>query len=143
MHLLQLLEKTKKGKFGRSQTYSLYMPNGGEDGVLIGWRADWPENKWIEFRGPPYSQWEGTGSSFELVHDALEGRHATVLHTNDILDVLPTHPRYDLIKNAIETGTMPPRTRGYAFEAQHPDEKRRMAAFLRVLRQQILQSEGY
>jgi hypothetical protein len=116
MKLLDLLEKTKKGKFGRAQTYSLYMPNGGEDGVLIGWRADWPEGKWVEFRGPPYSQWKGEGSDFELVHDALEGRHATVLHTNDVLDVLPTHPRYDLIKHAIDNDAMPPVTRGYAFE---------------------------
>jgi hypothetical protein len=116
MRLLSLLEKTKKGKFGRGQTYSLYMPNGGEDGVLIGWRADWPQNKYVEFRGPPYSQWEGAGSDFELVHDALEGRHSTVLHTNDILDVIPTHPRYDLIKNAIDNDVLPPMSRGYAFE---------------------------
>ena len=116
MRLLQLIEKTKKGKFGRAQTYRLYMPNGGEDGVLIGWRADWPESHYVEFRGPPYSQWEGKGSDFELVHDALEGRHATVLHTNDVLDVLPTHPRYDLIKNAIDNDAIPPVTRGYAFE---------------------------
>lgn len=118
MRLLQLIEKTKKGKFGRAQTYRLYMPNGGEDGVLIGWRADWPESHYVEFRGPPYSQWKGEGSDFERVHDALEGRHATVLHTNDILDVLPMHPRYDLIKNAIEKEEMPPVTRGYAFESK-------------------------
>ncbi len=118
MKLLNLLEKTKKGKFGRGQTYRLYMPNGGEDGVLVGWRADWPQSHYVEFRGPPYSQWKGEGSDFELVHDALEGRHSTVLHTDSILDVLPTHPRYDLIKNAIDNDELPPMTRGYAFESK-------------------------
>ena len=119
MRLLSLIEKTKKGKFRNTEVYRLYMPNGGEDGVLIGWRADWPESHHIEFRGPPYTQWTGDqGSDFERLHDALEGRHSTVLHTNDILDVLPTHPRYEVIKNAIENEQMPPATRGYAFEGR-------------------------
>ncbi len=139
MRLLILLEKTKKGKFGRAQTYRLYMPNGGEDGVLIGWRADWPESKWVEFRGPPYSQWEGKGSDFELVHDTLEGRHATVLHTNDILDVLPMNPRYDLIKNAIDNDTMPPLTSGYAFESKlrGPHEGKELKLMLAYLLEKL------
>ena len=119
MKLLALIEKTKKGKFRNTEVYRLYMPNGGEDGVLMGWRADWPESHHVEFRGPAYSEWTGDqGSDFERLHDALEGRHSTVLHTNDILDVLPTHPRYEVIKNAIEWDEMPPATRGYAFEMQ-------------------------
>jgi hypothetical protein len=118
MKLLKLIEKTKKGKFRASEVYRLYMPNGGEDGVLVGWRADWPESHYTEFRGPAYSQWTGgQGSDFQRVHDALEGRHATVLHTNDVLEVLPSHPRYDSIKNAVEGNGMPPESRGYAFES--------------------------
>ena len=49
MRLLTLIEKTKKGKFRNTEVYRLYMPNGGEDGVLIGWRADWPESYHVQF----------------------------------------------------------------------------------------------
>jgi hypothetical protein len=79
------------------------MPDGGEDGVLIGWRADWPKNSWVEFRGPNYTQWTGSQKSdFEKVHDSMKGWHTSVLHTGETVDILPTHPDYERIKNAIE-----------------------------------------
>ena len=90
-------------KFHWSEVYRLHMPDGGEDGVLIAWRADWPKNSWVEFRGPDYTQWTGDQKSdFEKVHDSMKGWHTSVLHAGETVDILPTHPDYERIKNAIE-----------------------------------------
>jgi hypothetical protein len=71
----------------------LYMPDGGEAGIIQAWFAG--SRKWVEFRGAPYSRWDGeNGGAFQAVHDALEGWHATVLHTDQRLDLLDTHPDY-------------------------------------------------
>jgi len=94
----------KKGKYHRSKIYRLRMPDGGEDGVLIGWRADWPKNSWVEFRGPDYTKWGGgQESDFEKVHDSMKGWHTSVLHSGETVDIIPSHPDYEKIKNAIET----------------------------------------
>lgn len=107
MKLLSLFEATKKRKFRADDHFRLYMPNGGEDGVLIGWRADWPDNHYIEFRGPPYSQWKGEGSDFERVHDRLAGMRATVLHHNSVVDIIPGMEEHDDIARAINGGPVP------------------------------------
>lgn len=68
----------------------LYMPDGGEAGVIQAWLAG--EHKWVEFRGAPYSQWRvGEVSPMSALHDALEGMHATVLHQDSILAVHEGH----------------------------------------------------
>jgi hypothetical protein len=115
MKLLTLLTETKKGKYKASDVFRLYMPNGGEDGVLIGWRADWPDNHYIEFRGLPYSQWTHDGDDFQRVHDRLHGMRATVLHHNSIVEVLPHMKEHGDIATAINGGELPPWDKDRAF----------------------------
>jgi hypothetical protein len=87
----------------RRREILLYMPHGGEDGVIQVWYPGDP--KWIEFRGPPYSQWDpDEASPMQQIHDALEGWHATVLHQDEILLLHDGHPDFErvlrLVKNA-------------------------------------------
>lgn len=85
----------------KQATLLLYMPNGGESGALQVW--DQGDRRWVEFRGRPYSQWgSGDTDPFQQAHDALEGWHATVLHTDEILALLPKHPDYSAIRKMVD-----------------------------------------
>jgi hypothetical protein len=85
----------KKTRSSRRELF-LYMPNGGADGVIRVWYPG--DRRWIEFRGPPYSQWEPDGASpMQRIHDALEGRHATVLHQDEILLLHDGHPDFERV----------------------------------------------
>ena len=54
----------------------------------------------IEFRGDAYWQWLATPERVagycwsQALHDALEGWHATIIHTGDEFVVLRKHPDY-------------------------------------------------
>lgn len=69
------------------------------------WKGSDP--RWVEFHGDAYWQWgavperaNGTGFCWaQALHDALEGWHATVLHQDEVLSVLPFHPDYEAIEN--------------------------------------------
>ena len=71
-----------------------------------------PEPGRIEFRGDAYWQWNNQpirahGKRIcwaELLHDALEGWHACVLHTNSEVAILPHHPDYPRVKALVEYG---------------------------------------
>ncbi len=54
------------------------------------------EQSWVEFRAPtPYHEWGEAQHHAAMLHDALEGWHACVLHTADPqVDLLPRHPDY-------------------------------------------------
>lgn len=85
------------------ETIHLYMPDGGQDGVIQAWLGSWPEWRWVEFRGPPYAAWDPYATSnFQCIHDALPGWHACVLHTDQVLDVLPKHPEYEYLIGIVD-----------------------------------------
>jgi hypothetical protein len=78
----------------------LRMPACGEEGLIVAWKADEPG--WVEFRGPPYSTWDADirtiSSPFYRMHATLEGWHASPLHMDDVVTILPgRHPDYDLV----------------------------------------------
>jgi hypothetical protein len=79
----------------------LWMPDSGEAGYI---RARFQgDSAWTEFRGAPYSKWgEGRGGRFEALHNALEGRHASVLHADDILVLHPEHSDYEVVKKMLD-----------------------------------------
>lgn len=68
-------------------TILLYMPNGGQAGVIQAWYSG--DHHWVEFRGPSFNEW-GTDllSPFQIIHDSLLGMHATVLHQDSILAII-------------------------------------------------------
>lgn len=72
----------------------MHMPDGGEAGRIDLWFQG--DKSHVEFRGKPYSQWEheNDGGWFQRVHDAMEGWHSCVLHTDDVLALLPRHEDY-------------------------------------------------
>lgn len=79
----------------------VFMPAGGEAGVI----QIWPDTKgvfwWAEFRGPPYSKW-GDDPDYghypmQIVHDTMEGWHTTVLHQGSKLLLTPKHPDYQKV----------------------------------------------
>lgn len=81
----------------------LYMPNGGEDGVIQAWYVG--RHQWVEFRGPKYSKWHaGSHSRMQEIHDAMEGWHTTVLHQNEVLMLHPKHPDYAAVKRLVDRG---------------------------------------
>ena len=76
----------------------MYMPNGGQDGQMNVWYQG--DRSHVEFRGRPYTEWDSefTDDWFQRSHDVLEGWHSCVLHTDQTLAILPTHPDYaDLV----------------------------------------------
>ena len=77
------------------------MPDSGEAGYI---RARFQgDRSWIEFRGAPYSKWPmGGGGKFEALHNILEGRHASVLHADDTLVILPEHSDYEAVKRMLD-----------------------------------------
>jgi hypothetical protein len=79
----------------------MWMPDLGEAGCMCVRFSG--EKSWVEFRGPPYSKWEIDGkSSFQRIHNALDGWQASVLHSGDVLALLPEHSEYGFIKNFLE-----------------------------------------
>lgn len=81
----------------------LYMPDGGERGVILAWFAGHGEHEWVEFRGRPYSRWApGEDSPMAALHDSLEGWHATVLHQDVVLTLLDRHPDYRIVRELVD-----------------------------------------
>ena len=61
------------------------------------------DRRCVEFRGPNYQSWTGDHSNWaERLHNSLEGWHSCVLHTDDVLTVLPTHPDHEAISELWE-----------------------------------------
>jgi hypothetical protein len=73
-------------------TFLLAMPDCGEAGVIVAVAS----GHRVEFRGPPYSRWddgpETTASPFYRLHAAIEGWHASPLHTGAEVAIHPGHP---------------------------------------------------
>lgn len=80
----------------------MHMPNGGQDGIMNVWFQG--DRSHVEFRGRPYTEWDSAVSDdwFQRSHDILEGWHACVLHTDQTLAILPTHPDYAALVALIE-----------------------------------------
>lgn len=78
----------------KQKTILMYMPNGGQDGQMNVWYQG--DHSHVEFRGRPYTDWDSefTDDWFQRSHDVLEGWHSCVLHTDQTLAILPTHPDY-------------------------------------------------
>lgn len=73
----------------------LYMPNGGEDGVIIATRND---GKCVEFRGNAYSKWiEGESSPMYVLHSSLKRINISNLHNDLIETVTPWHPEWERV----------------------------------------------
>ena len=73
----------------------LYMPNGGEDGVIVATRND---GKRVEFRGTPYSKWaEGEDSPMFSLHSSLKRVNISNLHNDLVETVTPWHPEWETI----------------------------------------------
>jgi len=84
-----------------TKTILLYMPNGGVDGVINAWFSG--DKSHVEFRGNSYHLWASNEDTpFSRVHDAMEGMHSTVLHTDDVLALLPRHPDYEVVREMLE-----------------------------------------
>ena len=53
------------------------------------------ETSWIEFRSTlPYHEWGEVPSHAAMLHDMLDGMHATILHAGDSFSLLPRHRDY-------------------------------------------------
>jgi hypothetical protein len=84
-----------------TRTILLHMPNGGVDGVINAWFQG--DRSHVEFRGQPYHLWSSNENTpMARVHDAMEGMHSTVLHTDDVLALLPRHPDYEVVREMLE-----------------------------------------
>ena len=80
----------------RKKILHMYMPNGGEAGVILLWRArhknDPHQLRWVECRGLPFSEWEEDEvSPMQRLHDCMPGWHTCVLHQDAVL-TLHTNP---------------------------------------------------
>jgi len=73
----------------------LFMPNGGEDGVII---AEANDGTRVEFRGNPYSKWaEDECSPMFEIHACLKRVNVSNLHSNMVETVTPWHPEWNFI----------------------------------------------
>lgn len=85
----------------RQRNILLYMPDGGEAGMIQVWFEK--ERSWVEARGRPYSVWEeGEDTPFSRLHDGMPGWHTCVLHTNCVLAILPRHEDYEFVRSFAE-----------------------------------------
>lgn len=79
----------------------VWMPDLGEAGCVCARYSG--ERSWVEFRGPPYSRWELGGTShFQQLHNALDGWQASVLHSGEILALLPEHREYAFVRRMLD-----------------------------------------
>ena len=84
-----------------NRTILLYMPNGGTEGVINAWFQG--EHSHVEFRGNPYHLWAcNENTPMAQVHNSMAGMHSTVLHTDDVLALLPRHPDYEVVRRMLE-----------------------------------------
>jgi hypothetical protein len=70
-------------------TYFVFMP---ATGILQIWRKG--DRSWVEIRGDYDVE---DASEFQRVIDAMPGWHVSVLFAQDVLQVLPSHPDWQLI----------------------------------------------
>ena len=79
----------------------VFMPDGGERGLIQLWWQG--RHNWVEARGRPFSQWdESEDTAFSRLHDGMLGAHTSVLHTGDVLVVLPKHPDWEFVAQFLE-----------------------------------------
>lgn len=84
-----------------TKTILLHMPNGGVDGVINAWFSG--DRSHVEFRGQPYHLWASNEvTPMARVHDVMVGGHSTVLHTDDVLALLPRHSDYEAVREMME-----------------------------------------
>ena len=73
----------------------LYMPNGGEDGVIVAIRND---NKCVEFRGNAYSKWgEGENTPMYALHSLIKRANISNLNSDVVETVTPWHAEWAAI----------------------------------------------
>lgn len=72
----------------------LYMIQNSEMTIIQAWIPK--DHKWVEFRGTAYTEWRGNnGCDAERLHDLLEGNHASVLHSGDVLLLHEGHSDFE------------------------------------------------
>lgn len=83
----------------------LHMPDCGEAGVIIAMHGRKRRYR-VEFRGPPYSKWGDdlitTASPFYRLHAAIEGWHASPLHTGATVTIHDQHPDFRAVWALLE-----------------------------------------
>lgn len=81
-------------------TIKLYMPEGGEAGVIVAFT----EKAVVEFRGTPYSKWEeGESSDFYKVHSAIKRVDISRIHCGEVEVCTTWHgEEYIFIKKMFE-----------------------------------------
>lgn len=73
----------------------LYMPKGGEEGVIL---ATLDDKYVVEFRGHPYSTWdEKEDSPMYAVHSAIKQANISDLHCGRVETITPWHSEWDAI----------------------------------------------
>lgn len=83
--------------------YRIFMPNGGEDGVIVVTRTD---GVVVEFRGRPYSMWQiGEDSPMYKLHSSLVQINISQLHCCEIEVVTPWHSEWSIIRDMHEHGS--------------------------------------
>jgi hypothetical protein len=76
----------------------LYMPRGGEDGVIIAWDE---HRRCVEFRGPPYSQWHpntSPDSPFYRLYSSLRTVNISDLHNGELQTITPWNEEYPFVR---------------------------------------------
>jgi hypothetical protein len=85
---------------GTRRVVHMYMPNGGEDGVILLWKGHAQNDprpvKWVEVRGRPYSEW-GVDETTPMsrLHDCMPGWHSCVLHQDAVLTLHNNHQDFE------------------------------------------------
>lgn len=65
------------------------------------------DRKWVEFRGWPYVRWAGCNFCMaETFRNALEGWHASVLHTGEILLLHEGHSDFEVAWKLFEEAVL-------------------------------------
>ena len=74
----------------------LYMPNGGESGVII---ATSNTGLRVEVRGNPYSVWsEQESSPMSRIHSAIVRANIANLHSGEVETITPWHSEWNVVK---------------------------------------------
>jgi len=77
----------------RTPYIELYMPSGGEEGVIVATRDDGVR---VEFRGRPYSQWDlGESTPMYRLHSLLRRVNISDLHNGETQVLTPWHTEWD------------------------------------------------
>lgn len=83
----------------------LYMPNGGNDGVII---ASDSRGYKVEFRGRPYHIWDiGEDTPMFHLHSALKTVNISQFQNDEVETVTPWNAEWDEIKRLFNNALLP------------------------------------